>query len=137
MKFNKYKESFEGCSIPRNKELMRVFKDLNMVEQMGSGITRILKSYSKTAYKFMSNFVRITLPFAEGYIEHHASTTEDKILEFCQEPKSRSEIQKYLGFKNDEYFRKSILNPLLEAKKLARTILDKPTSPRQKFYYYR
>ncbi len=34
-------EFFEGYSVPRNKELMRVFKDLNLVEQLGSGVPRI------------------------------------------------------------------------------------------------
>ncbi|HKK11028.1 MAG TPA: RNA-binding domain-containing protein, partial [Bacteroidales bacterium] len=38
-------EFFEGFSIPRNKELMRVFKDLELVEQLGSGIPRILEHY--------------------------------------------------------------------------------------------
>lgn len=38
------KEFFLGFSVPRNKELMRTFKDLGMVEQLGSGVPRILKS---------------------------------------------------------------------------------------------
>lgn len=38
-------EFFEGISIPRNKELMRIFKDLDLVEQLGSGIPRILENY--------------------------------------------------------------------------------------------
>ena len=29
-------EFFEGFSVPRNKELMRIFKDLELVEQLGS-----------------------------------------------------------------------------------------------------
>ncbi|WP_354509804.1 ATP-binding protein [Moheibacter stercoris] len=35
-------EFFEGYSIIRNKELMRIFKDLDLVEQLGSGIPRVL-----------------------------------------------------------------------------------------------
>ncbi|MEA1787079.1 ATP-binding protein [Arenibacter sp. GZD96] len=38
---------FEGVSIPRNKELMRVYKDLELVEQLDSGVPRILQSYGK------------------------------------------------------------------------------------------
>ncbi len=38
-------EFFLGFSVPRNKELMRIFKDLGMVEQLGSGVPRILESY--------------------------------------------------------------------------------------------
>ena len=49
---------FAGYSIPRNKTLMRVFKDLNMVEYLGSGMPRILKVYSKGAYTFSSRFIR-------------------------------------------------------------------------------
>ncbi len=40
-------EFFEGISAPRNKELMRVFKDLRLVEQLGSGVQRILSEYEK------------------------------------------------------------------------------------------
>ncbi len=49
---------FAGYSIPRNKTLMRVFKDLNMVEYLGSGMPRILKAYPKGAYTFSSRFIR-------------------------------------------------------------------------------
>ena len=39
------KEFFAGRSLPRNKELMRVFSDMDMCEQLGSGMKKILKSY--------------------------------------------------------------------------------------------
>jgi len=32
---------FSGVSVPRSKELMRVFKDLDFVEALGSGVPRI------------------------------------------------------------------------------------------------
>ncbi|WP_354004809.1 ATP-binding protein [Olivibacter sp. 47] len=37
-------ESFDGVSIPRNRELMRVYRDLELVEQLGSGVPKILES---------------------------------------------------------------------------------------------
>jgi len=40
-------EFFMGYSVPQNKELMRVFRDVDLVEQLGSGIPRILQSYTK------------------------------------------------------------------------------------------
>lgn len=55
-------EFFEGYSIPRNKELMRVFKDLEMVEQLGTGVHRILKHYEQDCFKFTENFTRVTFP---------------------------------------------------------------------------
>lgn len=33
---------FKGVSIPRNKEIMRIYRDLDLVEQLGSGLPRIL-----------------------------------------------------------------------------------------------
>ena len=44
-------EFFDGISLPRNKELMRIFKDLDMVEQLGSGVPRILESYGREFFK--------------------------------------------------------------------------------------
>ena len=38
---------------------MRVYKDLGMVEQLGSGIPRILRAYSKESFVFMPNFIRM------------------------------------------------------------------------------
>ena len=55
------------------------------------------------------------------------------ILNFCEEPRSREEIQKYRGIKNRDYFRKEILNPLIEQGLLKLTIPDKPKSPKQKY----
>ena len=40
-------EFFNGISIPRNKELMRIYRDLDLVESLGSGIPRILRSYGR------------------------------------------------------------------------------------------
>jgi len=54
------KEFFEGFSIPRNKELIRVYKDVELVEQLGSGIPRILEHYDKSCFQFSENFLRIT-----------------------------------------------------------------------------
>ena len=55
-------EFFEGFSVPRNKELMRVFKDIGMVEQLGSGVPRILESYDRSCFSFSDNFLRMSFP---------------------------------------------------------------------------
>ena len=41
---------------------MRRFKDLDRVEQLGSGIPRILQFYEKDVFQFLENFLRIVLP---------------------------------------------------------------------------
>lgn len=58
-------EFFEGYSVPRNKELMRVFKDVDLVEQLGSGIPRIQETYGKECFQFSANFLRMVFQSAE------------------------------------------------------------------------
>ena len=65
---NLSRESFFKChSVVRNRELMRVFKDLRLVEQLGSGMSRILKVYNEKAFDFSGNFLVVTFPFEEGF----------------------------------------------------------------------
>lgn len=63
---NVTKEDFlKGFSAPTHPELMRIFKDLKLVEQLGTGIIRILKSYDKDVYEFSDNFIRINFKFKD------------------------------------------------------------------------
>jgi len=68
-------EFFEGYTVPRNRQLIRVFKDLGLVEQLGSGVPRILAAYTKDCFKFSQNFVRVILPKAVDSEE--TKTTDD------------------------------------------------------------
>ena len=58
-------EFFKGFSVPRNKELMRVFRDLGLVEQLGSGVPRILETYPRDCFTFSDNFLRMAFPAPE------------------------------------------------------------------------
>ena len=71
-------EFFEGVSIPRNKEIMRIFKDLEMVEQLGSGVPRILKAYSKDNFIFMEHFIRMMFLAIEPVYEKGSGKTSGK-----------------------------------------------------------
>ena len=62
-------EFFNGISIPRNKELMRIYRDVELVESLGSGIPRILRAYGEDCFKFTENFIRIILPIS---VQDHA-----------------------------------------------------------------
>ncbi len=66
---------FEGKSHPRNPELMKVFCDLELVEQMGTGIRRILKSYDKKCFNISRNDITVSFPFNRNTFEYK----EDKI----------------------------------------------------------
>jgi len=62
------RDNFFRCrSMPRNRELMRVLKDVGLVEHLGSGMGRILKAYDKSVFTFENDFIIVTFPFAEGF----------------------------------------------------------------------
>ena len=52
----------QKCAVPRNKEIMRIFKDLELVESLGTGIPRIVKAYGKECFKFSHNFMKMVFP---------------------------------------------------------------------------
>jgi ATP-dependent DNA helicase RecG len=62
------RELTDKLSLPRNKVIMRIYKDLAMVEQLGSGVPRILKHYPKECFKVSDNFVRMEFP-TEGVVD--------------------------------------------------------------------
>lgn len=57
-----------------------------------------------------------------------------KLQKFCHEPKTRVEIQKYLGIMSRSYLNQNKMRPLIKEGLLKLTILDKPTSKNQKYY---
>lgn len=143
-------EFLEGVTAPRNKELIRVFKDVDLIENIGSGVLRILDAYDKSCFKFMDHFLRVSFKYKENPFEYDTEqvkpnkiTEQDKpnkkedkinlILEFCKEPKSVKEIMEYIGLKHRPTFMYDYLNPLLEKDKLQMTIPDKPKSRNQKY----
>lgn len=68
------KEDFFSCSsMPRNRELMRVFKDLGLVEQLGSGMSRILQSYDRDIFEISDHFIKVIFPFSLSENDNVAS----------------------------------------------------------------
>ena len=67
---------FSGGSMPRNRELMRVFKDVELVEQLGSGMNRILKEYPRSVFHISDNFIKVVLPLKIGTQDG----TQDELL---------------------------------------------------------
>lgn len=66
-------EFFCGISSPRNKELMRVFRDVDLVEALGSGLKRIQKVYKKDIFSFTTNYIRTTIPFHSQIVKNETS----------------------------------------------------------------
>ena len=71
---------FSGASMPRNRELMRIFRDLDLVEQLGSGMNRILRSYDKSIFKISEHFIRVAFPFAESPNENDPRNKDDETV---------------------------------------------------------
>jgi predicted HTH transcriptional regulator len=61
--------------MPRNRELMRVFRDMELVEQIGSGMSRILKYYDRSIFELTPSFTVVTFPFEKAFI-----MSDDKII---------------------------------------------------------
>ena len=138
-------EFFSGISSPRNKELMRVFRDVDMVESLGSGMKRIMESYSKKIFVFMDNFIRLTIPFhsqkdtRKRIQEPQKDTRKDTrtkveiLLEYCEVPQSLGEMMHLLNLKNRASFTRTYLKPLIEQDLLEMTIPDQPNNRHQKY----
>lgn len=62
--YNATKEDFyKGHSKPVHPELMRIFKDLDLVENMGTGIRKILRMYGKDIFEFSNNFIVVSFKY--------------------------------------------------------------------------
>jgi transcriptional regulator with XRE-family HTH domain len=57
----------------------------------------------------------------------------ESLLLFCETVRNRKEMQAFCGIKTDEYFRKSIIVPMLTLGLIKMMIPDKPSSPKQKY----
>lgn len=87
-------QDFFSCSsMPRNRELMRVFKDVGLVEQLGSGMSRILKVYDKSIFNISEHFIKVEFPFsmpkdqkiiASGNENGNEKNEEQKALEILK-----------------------------------------------------
>ena len=50
--------------MPGNREQMRVFKDVGLVEQLGSGMSGILKAYDESIFEISEHFIKVIFPFS-------------------------------------------------------------------------
>lgn len=133
------KDDFFRCrSMPRNREIMRIFKDLGLVEQLGSGMSRILSVYDKSIFSFTSHFMTVCFDYT-GEITPQASPQDTMhgeiskaILGFCREPRTIREIADKCGLKDLKHVTTRYLTPLLEQQYLCLTTPENPNNPKQK-----
>lgn len=134
---------------PKNPLIAKLFREIGLADELGSGVknvTQYLKVYSGGVPAFIeADIFKQVLPIN---VESRSATqdttqvtiqdaTQDKyaqkIIVFCQKPRSRVEIMEHIGIKERAHFKKAILDPMLESGLLKMTIPEKPTSKNQKY----
>ncbi|MCL2522168.1 MAG: putative DNA binding domain-containing protein [Erysipelotrichales bacterium] len=63
------KEFFAGRSLPRNREIMRVFVDMELGEHLGSGMQRIMSIYKEDDFVISPNFVTAVFKYDERVLK--------------------------------------------------------------------
>lgn len=118
---------------PKNPTIARIFKEIGYAEELGSGIRNIskyIKEYQKGEVQFIENDIfKVIITLGEHITPHvtpHVTPHDEQdktslILEFSIEPRTRDEIQSYLGLKDRKYFSKNILGPLISQDLLQQT----------------
>jgi hypothetical protein len=143
-------EFFNGISIPRNKELMRIYRDLELVESLGSGIPRILRAYGEDCFTFTDNFVRITFPISKKSQQQVVTVDTEKSVQLSVQLKSLIisvnrqmlsineilEVYKQVYkqvYKSHWYFKKKFILPAMQQGWIEMLYPDKPNHPQQKY----
>ena len=72
-------EFLEGYSAPKNPELMRVFRDLELVEHLGTGIRKILKKYDKSIFHFFPHFIRVSIKYNQNEFQYKNTSNKNEL----------------------------------------------------------
>jgi predicted HTH transcriptional regulator len=148
-----------GQSEIRNKTLGPIFKELQLIEQWGTGFQKLsdeLKEYPEIELKinepglsFQIQFIKKDYQSKKG--EDHAGTKlklnwdqvgtklglspeqAKKALNLFRIRITNAELMKEFGLKNRTKFRRKYIAPLLKEDLISMTIPDKPNSPDQKY----
>jgi len=137
------KSKFGKLSVARNPIIFDAFYRLWITEKIGSGIARMREAMAERDIEITfdtEDFFIATLTRPETTRKEAApqatpqalSDVELRILQFCHEERSASEIINFTGM-NPDYIRKELIPKLIEKGFLALTIPDKPRSPHQKY----
>ena len=149
----------QGVSQIRNPVIARVFRELELVEQWGSGIPGIFRiakaeNLPEPTIEELAGRVRFTLILPKilpltreqsrkgglestqvtGQVTGQVEAWSFDVLKIClDQPRTSAEIQKVTGIRHRETFQRNYLDRLLSEQILERTIPEKPNSRLQKY----
>ncbi len=136
----------------KNPAISKVFREVGLADELGSGM--------RNTYKYTELYTGGTPEFIEGDIfktviplnktaigkvgpndtdthqDTHQDAHQDKIKElrdYCETPRSRKELQEFVGLKDKVNFKRKYLDPMLKMGLIKMTLPDKPTSRNQKY----
>ena len=128
---------------------MRIYRDVELVESLGSGIPRILRAYGEDCFKFTDNFIRITLPISaqdgtqSAPIEQESVQVSVQVKMLINSISSKElSVDEILAvyklrykqeYKSKWYFKKHTIQPALLEGYVEMIYPDKPNHPKQKY----
>jgi len=131
----------------RNPVIARVFKELKLIEQWGSGVKRIFEDAAaqglpEPRIEEIANRLRFVVPLDQRHESVTQSVTQSvtrsgsvRVLlkALLSEPLSSSELREHIGLKHRTNFRNHYLAPALKAGLIEQTLPGIPNSRLQKY----
>ena len=142
----------------KNPPIAKVFREIGLADELGSGMRnsyKYTKMYSGGEPIFTEADVFTTIiPLSEAATamvgpsielasreqvkeqvkeQDKEQVTIQDLIQFCSIPRSRKEMQEFMGLAGRRNFSEKYIKPLLDAGKIKMTIPDKPNSRNQKY----
>ena len=76
---------YKGVSKPVNLKLLKIFKDLDYIEEIGHGVPKIIEKYGKEIFYISKHTIRVSIPLNKELLEN-IDNFDNKVL-------SQSEIK--------------------------------------------
>lgn len=124
----------------RNPVLARFLEALGIMKNRHFGLTAMQQKLRAAGMKeavIVNMGTEFCITFYNGEqeaVSGYDSSVEEKLLDFCEIPRSRQEIAGFLGMTTIFYVSEHYINPLVEKGKLHMTIPGHPKSKKQKFF---
>lgn len=133
----------------RNPKMAQLLHEYEYVREFGEGVDRMYREMEEAGlpapeYKTVAFMVHATIKnkkyhMKSGVVDTNVVvqdnlTVQERIIAFCKEPRTFTEIMDYLGFSSRFQFRKNYFNEMLNEGSIKMTLPDKPNSRNQKYY---